>query len=445
MKHLLMTWVCLIGSLPLLYSQTAVEHRVYFETAEHSLDEEARTALDNIYAQYQAGEIRGIIVRGHTDAVGDDEANLELSQRRAITVARYLRSKGMNPKAVKLKAHSENQPIASNGTYAGRQQNRRVELTVFLREDLSDEDFGEDDLADGDLNGMPNSGMDDFAFRPVHLQANAGFYDCEKGLALAGRRGASLSIPQNAFENCGQPVKIVLEEFHRIEELAHHNVSTMDGDTLLESGGMVCISAFLDDKQLADIRAGVLLEIRIPSRKFDPEMSLYYADLSRKPQEVDWARMSGQKPRYEDSTKSYVFTISELGCINIDKPAPKDSLHLPLAVRLKKRMVKRDPKIYCNYRDRATMSQGILKGDQYITFGGAEVGETVRLKGSVRERRFTLRIDKKLQVDGEKTKIVEINGEEYRLIANVNGRGIGRKDRFRRGGLRLGFGEMSMR
>jgi OOP family OmpA-OmpF porin len=68
---------------------------------------------------------------GHTDNVGSDAANLSLSKDRAESIKSYLVSKGANASRIEATGYGESQPIATNKTAAGRQQNRRVEFTLF--------------------------------------------------------------------------------------------------------------------------------------------------------------------------------------------------------------------------------------------------------------------------------------------------------------------------
>lgn len=69
-------------------------------------------------------------VAGHTDSTGSDSYNQGLSERRAASVARYLESQEVNPQRLITIGLGETMPVADNGTQAGRQQNRRVELTM---------------------------------------------------------------------------------------------------------------------------------------------------------------------------------------------------------------------------------------------------------------------------------------------------------------------------
>jgi outer membrane protein OmpA-like peptidoglycan-associated protein len=69
-------------------------------------------------------------VIGHTDSVGADSYNLQLSQRRANNVADFLASQGVVPQRLRTEGRGERQPRASNADPDGRQINRRVELFI---------------------------------------------------------------------------------------------------------------------------------------------------------------------------------------------------------------------------------------------------------------------------------------------------------------------------
>jgi OOP family OmpA-OmpF porin len=69
-------------------------------------------------------------VAGHTDAVGSDSYNLNLSQRRADNVRSYLVQQGVDGDRMTARGYGESQPVADNSTAAGRAENRRVELRI---------------------------------------------------------------------------------------------------------------------------------------------------------------------------------------------------------------------------------------------------------------------------------------------------------------------------
>lgn len=69
-------------------------------------------------------------IYGHTDSTGDDQYNLDLSQRRAFSVSTYLSNQRVDGRRFRVQGMGEGQPIASNATSAGRAQNRRVEIQI---------------------------------------------------------------------------------------------------------------------------------------------------------------------------------------------------------------------------------------------------------------------------------------------------------------------------
>jgi len=103
---------------------------VLFDTAKFSLRPLAREKLAKV-----AGIVSGhpglrLDVEGHTDSVGGDDYNQQLSERRGATVRDYLTGQGMATGSVTSKGFGKTQPVASNETVQGRQQNRRVELVI---------------------------------------------------------------------------------------------------------------------------------------------------------------------------------------------------------------------------------------------------------------------------------------------------------------------------
>ncbi len=71
-----------------------------------------------------------IDVMGHTDSTGSEQYNLDLSRRRAESVANYLVSRGVSRARIETIGYGEQYPIADNSTEAGRSQNRRVEIRI---------------------------------------------------------------------------------------------------------------------------------------------------------------------------------------------------------------------------------------------------------------------------------------------------------------------------
>jgi outer membrane protein OmpA-like peptidoglycan-associated protein len=103
---------------------------VLFDTAKYSLRPLAREKLAKV-----AGIVSGhpglkLDVEGHTDSVGGDEYNQQLSEQRGGAVRDYLTQQGMPANSVTSRGFGKTQPVATNDTAAGRQLNRRVEIVI---------------------------------------------------------------------------------------------------------------------------------------------------------------------------------------------------------------------------------------------------------------------------------------------------------------------------
>ncbi len=103
---------------------------VLFDTGKFSLRPAAREKLAKV-----AGIVSGhpglrLDVEGFTDSVGGDDYNQQLSEQRGGAVRGYLTSQGMSENSVSSKGFGKGQPVASNDTAAGRQENRRVEIVI---------------------------------------------------------------------------------------------------------------------------------------------------------------------------------------------------------------------------------------------------------------------------------------------------------------------------
>jgi len=104
---------------------------VNFDTNSAELRSEARASLDRVVATLKRFPNTRFVLSAHTDDQGDAASNKALSKRRAVSVAKYLMSSGINRNRFKAKAFGEERPMATNATAEGRRQNRRVELHVI--------------------------------------------------------------------------------------------------------------------------------------------------------------------------------------------------------------------------------------------------------------------------------------------------------------------------
>jgi outer membrane protein OmpA-like peptidoglycan-associated protein len=101
---------------------------LFFPHNSNELSGEVTSALDQIAAYLKSQPGLAVAVRGYTDAVGSATYNLSVAQFRANSIKSYLAGKGVNPNLLQAVGLGAKDPIASNDTPEGRQQNRRVEI-----------------------------------------------------------------------------------------------------------------------------------------------------------------------------------------------------------------------------------------------------------------------------------------------------------------------------
>jgi outer membrane protein OmpA-like peptidoglycan-associated protein len=99
-----------------------------FETGSAAITPDSYALLDKVVKSLKAYPEVRVEVAGHTDDVGKDDFNLGLSQRRAESVKQYLVNAGISADRIVAKGYGETSPIATNGTPAGRAENRRIEF-----------------------------------------------------------------------------------------------------------------------------------------------------------------------------------------------------------------------------------------------------------------------------------------------------------------------------
>ncbi len=103
---------------------------VLFTTGRSDLKAGAASNLDRLVTFLSQNPDRTVEIEGHTDNVGSDDYNQDLSQRRADSVRSFLMQQGIGSERIAASGKGEQRPVADNESEGGRQQNRRVEVII---------------------------------------------------------------------------------------------------------------------------------------------------------------------------------------------------------------------------------------------------------------------------------------------------------------------------
>lgn len=111
---------------------------ILFETNSYELQPAAKANIESLSKILNKYPDTNILIEGDTDNEGSEEYNQTLSERRARAVADHQKGQGVAGSRISTVGLGELNPVASNETAAGRQQNRRVEIAIFANEKMKD-------------------------------------------------------------------------------------------------------------------------------------------------------------------------------------------------------------------------------------------------------------------------------------------------------------------
>jgi len=116
-----------------LWEATLTNEDVKFGLNQDQIKPEARAVLDELSSKVKSYDKTVYVeIQGHTDATGGEEYNLQLGQKRAEAVRRYLNEQeGIPLNLISAISYGETKPVADNGSKQGRAQNRRVVIRIL--------------------------------------------------------------------------------------------------------------------------------------------------------------------------------------------------------------------------------------------------------------------------------------------------------------------------
>jgi outer membrane protein OmpA-like peptidoglycan-associated protein len=130
MSKYIFTLILIVFSVRGVFAQKIERKIVYFDFNKTSVIDAYQATLDSISRKMLSSPNDTLYLIGHTDNIGSENYNRQLSQARVEAVTRYLVSKGINAERINVKYYGKDYPVASNEDEVGRQLNRRVDILI---------------------------------------------------------------------------------------------------------------------------------------------------------------------------------------------------------------------------------------------------------------------------------------------------------------------------
>ncbi len=373
MRNLLAWIVCTsVTLLPSLGQQFVID-TTFFEFDEASLKQEFTEKIDSLVSSIQSYPNYYIEIFGHTDSIGTEVYNQQLSELRAKAVVNYLVDKGLNVNRIAAKGFGTQKPAAPNDTFWGRSKNRRADIAVIYTDQEGLASLGEGlgifdesgtagtnrDGSDGGQNGnstgtdadgnplqdgssgdMDLSGADgENANNPVDL-VDTIYADYNPfSLRPAAQtyvytpQGAKIVIPPSSFETDKESINFEVNELLSRKDILLSGMPTVSKDGPLETLGMISLEA-TDRGRRVRIKGDKPILIEFPVVEQEEGVALYEGkggERGSRRASVSGA-VSGFRPvvswileddiplAFNNAEDHYSFSLTDLGRINLARP-----------------------------------------------------------------------------------------------------------------------------
>ena len=251
--------LCLLIITPYFsFSQITKTVSVHFDVDKHYLKEEAVETLDQLLEEVKYFKVLTVELKAHTDHDASEAYNIALSKRRAQSVGTYLSQNGLSEKQLESSWHGEYNPVATNQTDLGKQQNRRVDLIITYQPYQNVEEV-----------------LDDLKEEVQEFKLNP-----KGSTTIIGKEGIEVEIQEGSFQDengnsiPNSEVLIELEEFTTIGESFTNQLSTESNGEMLETGGMLRIDAYRGNKKLK-LNKKKEIKIKIPNPRILEGMTVF--------------------------------------------------------------------------------------------------------------------------------------------------------------------------
>ena len=346
---------------------------VFFDFDRYELREEGFSQIDSALAQLDNHPSYYIEIFGHTDNIGSEYYNQELSTLRAQAVYDIILGKGMDKDRVYFDGFGTTKPAATNETFEGRQRNRRAEIAVIYTLDtLVDEAAIAAALALAEQRRIDSIAAAEAAALIAEtetIKANNRPMDVSTAnqTIIYGEEGTRVIIPPRAFDTEEDKVTMEMVELFDRSDMLMVGMPTITREGPLETVGMVMLEARNSRGRLVKVRPETPITVEIPSDQELGNLAVYEgrggnrtSRLKRKSMVKDfnpvtnWVASNDVNVAFLDTGeigRHYEFKIKDLERFNLARPlhyamnTDPNAEGVDVEVKLKGKRFEKDTKV----------------------------------------------------------------------------------------------------
>lgn len=248
---------------------------VYFGYDDHKLTPENITILENLVKQIPENASYEIAINGHTDQHGNQAYNLQLSEKRIAEVTKYFMNQGFEDAKITGEAHGKMKLLTAKDDDEYRKLNRRVEIVVryTIIEQI------EEEIIPSDTNDILS------LYKQLETPRQEFIFDISKDTAFRCQNETVLYFRANSFKTKGL-IKIQVKEAFSNSDIILENLSTTSRGQILETQGMLFVTAFDEDSNELSLRPGMDYVAFVPVDEEKNKMQIFLGKWDNRM--IDW-------------------------------------------------------------------------------------------------------------------------------------------------------------
>lgn len=329
--HLLV--ISFILSYTAVWGQQFSIDTVYFDFDSDRLRPASKQTIDSLIKVTDSYPHFFINVYGHTDSIGVDNYNQDLSQRRAQAVALYLISDGINAERIAYEGLGTSRPVMSNDSYFGRIKNRRVDIAIVYTDEI---DLPVAEAPAPPVDTTPKlTEAEAMAMQTdtTYCEYDPFLIDVRKQNVIYAPDGVKVVIPPNSFDTEEEQITFEVNELFNRTDIILLGMPSADKNGPLETAGMFEVNATFNGRAVK-LKEGQTFVVAVPASRRDEDMALYLGSGGgrggRRGQNMpttqgfnpvrSWSEREDVPVRYNGQTKAYEVTLDEMGRMNVARP-----------------------------------------------------------------------------------------------------------------------------